>query len=258
MRTWYLDLFLIFNIGMNYLLLQLVKRILQLQTSLKRLWLSATVGAMWSAILYGICFPLSTFLVVITWIFLGIIMITIAFGKKEKKEFIHIVGVFWLVTLGMGGFFLMMGSIIIKQIPYICLGISGYLFLLGVISYIRNQMQKTCHFYEVVLFQQEKRIKVNALLDTGNQLIEPYTQKPVHVVTKEIYEKLKNQDTNQLYIPFQTVGVSSGLLPGIRIDAMEILQHGELKKRLEKPWLAMSKEMISTNQKYEMLLNSKA
>ena len=67
---------------------------------------------------------------------------------------------------------------------------------------------------------------VTALWDTGNQLYEPYGGQPVHVVTRAVSLALCKTVPQIIYIPFRTVDSEYAVMPGIRIDFMEVEKEG--------------------------------
>ena len=60
-----------------------------------------------------------------------------------------------------------------------------------------------------------KSVRVTALRDTGNTLLDPVTGRSVIIVGADIANELLGLSTEQLYSPIETV--SSGCLPGLRL-----------------------------------------
>lgn len=110
-------------------------------------------------------------------------------------------------------------------------------------------------FYEVTLKYRGREKTIRALFDTGNRLREPYGNQPVHVVTAQACRGFCEQVTGVIYIPFSSVGQGQGMIPGIRMDEMEVRSRGQLICRISHPWIALSKEPLSSCGEYEMLLN---
>lgn len=113
-------------------------------------------------------------------------------------------------------------------------------------------------FYEVTLKYRGREKTIRALFDTGNRLREPYGNQPVHVVTARACRGFCEKVAGVIYIPFSSVGQSQGMLPGIRMDEMEVRRRGQLICRISHPWIALSREPLSSCGEYEMLLNGES
>ncbi len=103
--------------------------------------------------------------------------------------------------------------------------------------------------YTLELSLFEKKVQIDALLDTGNFLREPITGVPVVIVEKEALSqlipneiiinsnKIIGGDTSEIdvsgefakyisrfrIIPFSSVGKQNGLLLGIKIDSIKVI-----------------------------------
>ena len=102
---------------------------------------------------------------------------------------------------------------------------------------------------------QGKQKTVLALLDTGNQLYEPYGHQPVHILEKNAWPEFPEPVFKVIYIPFCSVGNEHGILPAVRMERMEVRQRGEKIRVLEHPWVAISETPLSVRHQYEMLLH---
>jgi hypothetical protein len=89
----------------------------------------------------------------------------------------------------------------------------------------RHQVMNRC---KVTLVQNDERLSVEALIDTGNGLIEPISHKPVSVIQKDILEKLWKKNTPVLYraIPYHSVGKKSGIMMGYLIQEAIVEREG--------------------------------
>ncbi len=63
-----------------------------------------------------------------------------------------------------------------------------------------------------------------------------------------------DKDAKMFYIPFHSIGKSSGLLPGMTLDYMNIRREKDLQ-RLERPVIAVSKEPVNRDGKYQLILH---
>ena len=142
----------------------------------------------------------------------------------------------------------------------IVIGAGGVLVLLGLMSgrLALHFLGNGRLFYEVTLKYRGRKKTIRALLDTGNRLREPYGNQPVHVMDARVCQGFCEQISGVIYIPFSSVGQSRGLIPGIRMDEMEVRRQGQLIFRVCHPWIALSREPLSPQGEYEMLLNGES
>lgn len=264
---------------MDYMLLSLVKRLLLLSASWKRLSLAALLGAGWACadlLLPGKPVWAEFFL---TWLFAGTAMVLTAFGWREplwKQKGISSIrhvgtctAAFWMVSAMAGGIlsalgdqtavgYYLSGTRAVRQwslVP-LCFWAAGIYFCFCAFVKILQKKVKQQEKYVTVKLSYGGREKVvTALWDTGNQLYEPYGGQPVHVITSQVCRQLCRTVPSLIYIPFRTVGTEYGMMPGIRVDFMEVEKEGKVIRRYEHPWLAISKRPLSFANQYEMLLH---
>lgn len=264
--TLYVDVFLLVNGGMDLLLLGMTGWLLGLSARRGRLLLAAVLGTAWSFL--GLFLPRLPVWgeMLITWILVGGGMVLLAFGRERA---VSRWGVFCLVSVTAGGVFTVLGEEVpaawyltgartVRQwrlVPFsltvLLLALAGRVFLSAAARLFRGRTK----LYQVTLFHRGKTLSVTALWDTGNRLYEPYGHRPVHVVTEGACRQLCDAMSRLIYIPFRTVGDGQGVLPGIRIDRMEVLDHGKVIRTYEKPWLAISRRHLSETDRYQMLLH---
>lgn len=273
--TFYLDLFFIINFMMDYLMLFLVKQILHLQLPGKglgrhlRMGAAAAGGGVWACAMVfmpGIPGWLEWGL---TLVLEGSMMVLLAFGRKPFREFFRCMLTLLLVSSAAAGFFSLVGDMVPAawylagvrpagrlKLPALACAAAGTFFGgRACVDYLQVKRQLQEHLCQVTLHYRGRTKTVKALWDTGNQLYEPYGHQPVHVITYEACRGLCGQVSRVIYIPFRSVGTGYGMLPGIQVDGMDVVQEGKLVRSYEKPWLAISREKLSSRHQYEMLLH---
>lgn len=267
----YLDVLFVINFIMDYLVLSITASGFSYGSLRRQRVLAAGFGALWAAV--AAVFPGMPSWIEIPVTFLAVpgLMVWIAFGVKEPKEIIKAAAGLYAVTAvtagGMEALYrhtaagwyleqLLLG----EKTAAMPLGIlfllaaGTYFGLRGVMARLRVFWEERSHFYEVTIHYRGKEKKITAFLDSGNRLFEPISRRPVHVVTYEAVKGVCSGVSRVIYIPYGSVGKEQGVLPGIFLDKMEIRQ-GSRVKVVEEPLVAVVKQPLSQDGRYQMLLH---
>lgn len=277
--TLYLDSLFLMNAGMNLWLLFLVRSFLKLRARPVRMVAAAAAGAagscgaalvtlwLWRAgVVRGRNLLAAPGIRLAGWgLGLGWLMIRMAFGKAGWRDSLKRLAVLWMTAAFTGGLLSAgygritgpgHGGIHIRDLPVFTAAMAGiWLAAAGCWNLVQGRLCEKRSFCEAVLSEGGRTIRVQALWDTGNQLFEPYTHQPVHVITRAACERLCGQVSGGILIPFQAVGTRSGLLQAVRVEQMDVIREGVPVKHYERPWLALSEEELSPQGRYEMLLH---
>ena len=253
--TIYVDVVLLENICMNYIILFSTTYIMKIKRKHIRLFLSSLVGAVYAVLAYAEIVPLyANFIVKVI---LSIVMVYIAFYPKNFKGLLKELIVFYLVSFALGGcafallYIVRPQDIFIKNGVYIGTyplkiallgGIVGFVITYIAFKVVKNKIIKNQIIYEVEISIEDKTLKTRLLLDTGNMLKDPISNSPVLVVEKntlkeiipeevlEETEKILGGDVkrNEKYqerlriIPFSSIGKQNGIMVGIKADKVKI------------------------------------
>ena len=180
----YIDLILILNFIIDFLILITISIILRRNAKLKRILLSTLVGTLSILVLF---FNMNNFVLFIFKLALSILLVLIAFGYKDIKYFFNNILYFYTTSILLGGFLYYLNI----QIGYKKIGLTfinnniKLNFLVVVIFspfilyiYIR-QIKELKLFYsnrkKVNVYLDDMIIELNGYVDTGNTLIEPYS-----------------------------------------------------------------------------------
>lgn len=148
--------------------------------------------------------------------------------------------VFWNI-FGENGYY---GIILIFTCVTIIIG--------GVLFFQSRKQNKDC--YEVELIHNGSKIRMKALYDSGNHLIDPYTGKGVHIVSAQLPSKLFLDNDKKVYIPYQSLGNSNGLIEVYYIELLQIYGQKNVIEQHKIP-IGVAKEDLFLNKSYEMILN---
>ena len=259
--TIYIDIVLIENLIMNYIILFTTAVVLKIKVNHIRLILASLLGAGYSIIAYmGIIKVYSS---IILKIILSVLIIYIAFNPQNIKKMCKDLLLFYLVSFVFGGaafaliYIIKPQNILMKNglflgtytLKTVMLGaVVAFCIIIGAFAIIKNKISKKDMFCEIEILINQKKIKTKAIIDTGNMLKEPITNVPVIVVEhillyscmpKEILNNLKEImggdfknipcDIQEKYIsklkliPFSSLGKQNGMLIGIRPEYVKVI-----------------------------------
>lgn len=258
--TVYVDVVLIENLCMNYIILFGTGYIIKLKIKHWRILVSSSIGAVYAILAYMGIFPLYANIVVK--IILSLCMVYIAFNPKNIKAIIKELALFYLVSFALGGcafallYIVRPQDIFMKDGVYIGTypikiallgGIVGFIITYVAFKVVKTRMNKNELIYEIVLKINEKELTTKVMLDTGNMLKDPISNNPVvliekkilyNILPKELLENTKNmlggdfknnEDLENEYrtrlriIPFTSVGKQNGMMLGIKVDEIKII-----------------------------------
>lgn len=148
---------------------------------------------------------------------------------------------------------------------------AGLIFYFGSRFFYRKK-QRDDGKYQVFLRLGKQTGTVEALLDTGNSLIEPISHAPVVVGDltglRELFDKEEQEQIKAFYktgfykgerkirlIPYHAVGVKSGILISYPMDEVVLWKEEEAMIRKKGIYLAISPIGISGDGSYQLLLH---
>lgn len=258
--TVYIDIILLENLCMNYIILFATAYIMKIKISHIRIIASSSIGAVYSIMLYMQILPIysSIFMKII----LSVAMVYISYAPKTVKIAIKQLIIFYLISFAFGGcafallYFVKPQDIFIKNGVYIGTyplkiallgGIVGFIITYIAFKIIKNKATKEEMIYKLKIKINDKTVEVNALLDTGNKLKDPITLVPVIVIEKqklynflpeeilENIDKIIGGDSYKLIeenikymskfrvIPYNSIGKQNGLMLGFKADEVKII-----------------------------------
>ena len=289
--TVYLDIVFLENLCMNYIILFATGYIMKLKMKQIRIILSSILGSIYAVLVYlqNIFF----FSNIVVKIMLSIVMILIAFYPKKMKLLFKEIILFYLISFVFGGcaffllYFVKPQNILIRNGVYVGRypmqiallgGIVGFTITQVAFKLVKSKITKKDIFADLVIYWNEKQVKLKALVDTGNMLKDPISGLPVIVVAKnELYQIfsreildstediingklpkdifLKEQEIISKFrmIPFSSLGKQNGLLLGIKVDKVKIC-FDEIDKLVKGVIVGIYDNPLSRNNEYTALV----
>lgn len=248
MTVVYLDLLFLLNLTANYLLLLLTGRMTGQPLRRGLLAAAAAVGALYAAL---------TFLPGLGWLAAGpckvasaVLMVLLAYGGTRRLLRTTLVffgasaalgGLIWAVEL-MGGHSLTLENGVLYSYVDIRLLLLLLIASYGLLALCSNRMfrHRSVELAPAVVRVGERTLTLTALLDTGNTLTDPVTNRPVMVAEGAMCQALLpmplplDRPVDALSVlgaqgikgfrllPYRAVGVSSGMLLALKADAVKV------------------------------------
>ena len=193
--TIYIDIVLIENLIMNFIILLATGIVLKEKIKTVRLLLASLLGAIYSVVSYMSI--LEIYSNIILKIILSIVIVYVAFNPQTMKKMWKDILIFYLTSFVFGGAafaliyivkpqdILMKNGLFLGTYPLktIVLGaIVAFIIIITAFTIVRTKITKKDMFCKVEIQINGKKIETTAMLDTGNLLKEPITNTPVIVV----------------------------------------------------------------------------
>ena len=289
--TIYIDVVLIENLLMNYIILYATGIVMKIKMKVVRLLLASLIGALYSIMAY-----ISTFGIysnIILKFILSIIIIYVAYNPQTAKKMWKELMAFYLVSFVFGGAafaliyivkpqeILMKNGLFLGTYPLknVLLGaVVAFILIITVFAIAKNKISKKDMFCDIKFKLNGKEIKTKAMIDTGNLLKEPITNTPVVVVEhtllydcmpKEILNHLEdilggdfekvpeeiriNYISKLKLIPYSSLGKQNGMLLGIKPDFL-VIQEEENEEKKDNIILGIYNKSLTKRGEYRALL----
>lgn len=289
--TIYIDVVLIENLIMNYIILLATGVILKTKIKHLRLIVSGLIGAIYTILTYIVTIEIySNFLFKLL---LSIIMIFVAFYPQTMKQMWKDLVVFYLTSFVFGGAafaliyvikpqdILMKNGLFLGTYPLktvVLAAIVAFAIILATFKIIKSKISKKDIYKDIKIKMEESEINLKAMLDTGNMLKDPITGKPVIVVEKSVLyevlpkelldniEKILGGDLENIsidikdkyikklkFIPFSSLGRQNGMLVGIQPTYVEIIDEQDTFKK-EDVIVGIYENSFTKDGKYQALI----
>ena len=227
----YVDLLVIEDLFLNYLVLLGTGLILNRITKFKEVFLSSVIGLIPLIFLF---MNINKLILSIINLVFSIIMSIISFKYKNVIYTVKNIIYMYFISVFLAGSIYLINTTFLPKIDNTLLNVIVLLILSPLITCIyvksiKNLRINNSNYYLVDIYLKDlPKITLNAYLDTGNKLIDPYTFNPIILVTKKMIPY--NLD-KYLYVPYNTIG-NKGLLKCFRPEKIYIDKVGYRYKLL--------------------------
>ncbi len=209
----YIDLFFIFNVIIDYIIIMSTSILLKRRTSYIRMILSSLIGGISSLVLFT---SLNKIVIEVVSI---IIMVLISFGYKGIRYLIKNILYMYILSTLLGGIIYLF-NIKVSNSMFLTYLIIIVISIEVMILYIKeNKKMRSIYnnYYKVdIYFKDREKLSLIGFVDTGNNLYDPYKKRPVIIVPNKYIKEDK-----YILVPYHTVN-GNGLLKCIKPDIIFI------------------------------------
>ena len=209
----YIDLFFIFNVIIDYIIIMSTSILLKRRTSYIRMILSSLIGGISSLVLFT---SLNKIVIEVVSI---IIMVLISFGYKGIRYLIKNILYMYILSTLLGGIIYLF-NIKVSNSMFLTYLIIIVISIEVMILYIKeNKKMRSIYnnYYKVdIYFKDREKLSLIGFVDTGNNLYDPYKKRPVIIVPDKYIKEDK-----YILVPYHTVN-GNGLLKCIKPDIIFI------------------------------------
>lgn len=209
----YIDLFFIFNVIIDYIIIMSTSILLKRRTSYIRMILSSLIGGISSLVLFT---SLNKIVIEIVSI---VIMVLISFGYKGIRYLINNILYMYILSTLLGGIIYLF-NIKVSNSMFLTYLIIIVISIEIMILYIKENKKMRSIYnnnYKVdIYFKDREKLSLIGFVDTGNNLYDPYKKRPVIIVHNKYIKEDK-----YILVPYHTIN-GNGLLKCIKPDIIFI------------------------------------
>ena len=288
----YLDLIILENVCMNYLILYTTGKLLMRKVKKVRMLIASLLGAMFVFSLY---INIPALLINISKIAMAFALVKVAFNSNKIKMIIKEIIVFMFVTFAYAGSALAFVHMVKPKVIYIVNGViigGEYIFelvlLSGIVSLaliivctklikLKKKYYNSNTICKLTVFKDDKHVSIKALLDTGNLLTDPISKSSVivsqlekidpiipseslveimYMMGGDVRNKRSAHDANIKIIPYTSVGNNNGIMVAYKVDCVKVEYQDEVYE-IKNAVIGFCKDTLSKNNKYSALIGLK-
>ena len=132
----------------------------------------------------------------------------------------------------------------------------SYRILLKILIVVQRQRRNNLKTVEINIPEKREKIRIQALLDTGNHLADPISGAPVCLVSEKLAHQISSGFRPEKYhvIPFRSIGRDKGCLDAYELPEL-VIEEPDRTIRKEHVIVAICNTGISEESIYQMILH---
>lgn len=267
----YIDLFFLENFMMDSILLLFVRSVFGKKSFTIRTFTAGVIAAVFSCVVIVIRMP-EAIKCFCNYCIIPIVMIWLGVKISNIVQLFEGILLLYFIAICLGGIMQLFRPYMgIVSVMYVSALMGCFILKMSWNLLTREgNLQKRC--CQVVLYDETKKWDIRAMIDTGNMLQDPAGQKPVHIISKKMAEKIygtemveelleyslsKENEEKWMkkklhYIPCQTIQ-GTHLLPVVTMEKMEIIQKSIIEIQMPQIGIGIMEETD-----YQMIVNAQS
>ena len=267
----YIDLFFLENFMMDSILLLFVRSVFGKKSFTIRTFTAGVIAAVFSCVVIVIRMP-EAVKCFCNYCIIPVVMVWLGVKISNIVQLFEGVLLLYFTAICLGGIMQLFRPYMgIVSVMYVSALMGCFILKMSWNLLTREgNLQKRC--CQVVLYDETKKWDIRAMIDTGNMLQDPAGQKPVHIISKKMAEKiygtkmveelleysLSNENEEKWmqkklhYIPCQTIQ-GTHLLPVVTMEKMEIIQKSIIEIQMPQIGIGIMEETD-----YQMIVNAQS
>ena len=267
----YIDLFFLENFMMDSILLLFVRSVFGKKSFTIRTFTAGVIAAVFSCVVIVIRMP-EAVKCFCNYCIIPVVMIWLGVKISNIVQLFEGILLLYFTAICLGGIMQLFRPYMgIVSVMYVSALMGCFILKMSWNLLTREgNLQKRC--CQVVLYDETKKWDIRAMIDTGNMLQDPAGQKPVHIISKKMAEKiygtemveelleysLSNENEEKWmqkklhYIPCQTIQ-GTHLLPVVTMEKMEIIQKSIIEIQMPQIGIGIMEETD-----YQMIVNAQS
>lgn len=210
----FLDIIILENIVINYLILLATSKFIKCRTTNLRLFIGAIIGAIYVVVM--VLLPgLKFFYTAFGRVLLSLVIVYFSFSFEKISNFFKTLAIFYVCTFVFAGaafaflYFNQNGGFVRNGIIYVFWQSKWTILFLSVVmvaiilrifwDVLQYKLVKDKLLKQLVIAFENKDIELSALVDTGNSLHDPLTNMPVVVVEFDAIKEILPLDIQKIF-----------------------------------------------------------
>lgn len=199
-------------------------------------------------LLSGVSYPL--FIVIVHFVEVpGMVLFLI---RKDKK--------YLMKTIVIGYFFILLINSVQEALwnvfggNFVFLLVISCLLSIILVKRVYVRMKTDTYIFPVEIENEKGTYQIRGFYDTGNTLKEPYGQRQVHILSKEVCEDILSEKDCKLFVPYHALGTMDGILEVFYIKNMKIRKETQVFE-INNVAIGIGDVQLFEGKGYEMILN---
>lgn len=270
----YLDVIILVNFAVDYLIIEIEKKLLKKKVGKKRQFFSALFGAFLGTFVFVVRVENDRRMLIGSPVVLGILTMLVsmvilyliqktAFPKINQRSMIRQIVYFYIFSFIIAGSILMLHSVLYAQKSVGALELLGIVMLIclmvPVMMVVLQGMREEMELISpATIIIGHYIIKGKAFWDSGNHLFDPGSERPVCIVKGnwiEQYIDKEQIEKTKFLINYHSLGNQDGNLWAITADEIRLGEDKKQKIYFEVV-LAMAEQNFFADEEIQMILNS--